>query len=61
MKYKRAIVRNCGDCGCAGGDVNREKPRCVLTGRVIEDSFAIPDWCPLEDASTVDQKTVQGG
>jgi Ni,Fe-hydrogenase III small subunit len=54
MKYKQAIVLNCGDCNCSRGDVNKESPFCALTNRVIEDSFIIPSWCPLEDApSTV--------
>lgn len=43
----------CGDCDYAGGDVLRELPRCVLTGRVIEDSYIVPIWCPLKKRAIV--------
>jgi hypothetical protein len=56
MNCKRAIVLNCGDCNCAGGDVMKEMPFCILTDRVIENSHIIPSWCPLEDAPPVNEK-----
>ncbi len=44
MNYKKAIVLNCGDCNC-----NPSNSVCILTNTKIEDTFKIPDNCPLED------------
>jgi hypothetical protein len=62
MKYKLAIIRNCGDCNCASGDVLKEEPFCILTKKLIVDTHSVPEWCPLEDANidTLSTKKKEG-
>ena len=46
MKAKIQVVVNCGDCDHCG--VENDKPYCELTHKLIENTFGISEFCPLE-------------
>jgi hypothetical protein len=55
MNYKKAIVRNCGDCSCSAVEDGKAYS-CILTNTAIIDSFKILDNCPLESTTIKTKK-----